>query len=519
LKESIKEDFLNKIIENKRLYPSYFLNELISQCSSKEIEQLLKTTARIYYLSRTFITNSVCLFIDAFDQTLADKFVINEKNRNIEIWKNGQLGLLKASHKIHVHNQHIKIYSSIRQEAFSGFVDADRSVIKGKSAILEYSKKDLKDILENAISKYTIHKNIKDFIGYEQITNRFINEKEDIFEYIYRHSIYTPRSIMKFGKAIDETTAKDEDSLMKLINNKGSEQLVEDYLYSEKLIFLDFLSTKDHLISFLELIPSNVLHSKSLSSIKNLFAAQKGYFAEDCHPFCELYNIGLLGQVKTNNIDPTSKKQKFIKPHQFNWTKNHILHSNNNDKNIYLVHPSLFDLIEKNRGNDYRINKKNIVGDEKDWNDWKHFPTIFLSHSSKDKPIIEKNFYNAFEDIMNLKIPVNIWFDKKNILTGDGLQDGVERGLRDTDILIYIISKNSLATDWVANEVNSKMQNEINDKKVYVLGIIIDDTATYDLPTLLQNKKIEKLEDNNWNKLINKLAEDIYMHLKNNNTI
>ena len=107
--DSLKDDFKLTIFNQDSRKPSYYLNELISRYSFKHIEHFIReSSSKIYVLSDRFITSSVCVFIDAFDQTLSYKFPNNN-----EIWKNGQLGLLKAAHKLHVRNKHLKIYQKI----------------------------------------------------------------------------------------------------------------------------------------------------------------------------------------------------------------------------------------------------------------------------------------------------------------------------------------------------------------------------------------------------------------------
>ena len=331
LPRAISEYILVGILKSQRIDPSYFLNKFITECTIQKLEQFLRNTSDVYRLSNRFITNSVCVFIDAFDQTLSDNF-----KEDIEIWKNGQLGLVKSVHKLHSYNPHIKVYTSIRQEAFAGFLDEQKSVIKGLSTILEYSQSDLKAIFELSIKQFTGLNSIEEFIGFKEVTNSFCNQKEDVFEYIYRHSTYTPRSIMKFGREIDESSnTKTELEFKKIINKTGSENIIDDYLSTEKIFLMNYIKSTKNLFSLLSLIPSNVLNGKMIESIKNQFAVNNGFTQEDCHPFCELYNIGLIGKVNRSTVSNGNITQVFKKPHEFDWQHYHI--TGNSEKDIYLV--------------------------------------------------------------------------------------------------------------------------------------------------------------------------------------
>ena len=104
---------------------------------------------------------------------------------------------------------------------------------------------------------------------------------------------------------------------------------------------------------------------------------------------------------------------------------------------------------------------------------------IFLSHSSKDKPFVEK----LAKDI--LALDVEVWLDKWEMRVGDSLFDKIEEGLETSDYLIVILSKNSVNSLWVKKELNAFLCDEISSKNVKILPALIDDCS---IPIFLREK-------------------------------
>jgi hypothetical protein len=96
--------------------PSHYLGTFLRH-SLSHVEQLRRYTHILTSLSETFIHSAAYVFIDGFDQTLTDVFTPN----NLEAWRSAQIGLVLAAHHLNTENQHIKVFASIRQEAFAGY--------------------------------------------------------------------------------------------------------------------------------------------------------------------------------------------------------------------------------------------------------------------------------------------------------------------------------------------------------------------------------------------------------------
>ena len=480
----LRNEILDDIASCARLLPSHYLAHLIEHYTETELQHLRKTMHAIDDIADKQIVSGVALFIDAFDQSLQETFP-----GNLEAWRAGQLGLIKAAHTLFTKNHHIKVFASIRQEAWAGFIDQDRQVIKGKSLILEPSDSDLKKLFLNAVRRFTGKTTVEQFLGAEKIFNVYCQEHEDVFRYILRHSSASPRSLMQFGKALDETELSyfEPDERMRrirdVIDNTSAENMFEDYLESQKQMFMRTLNTETRLKELLKLIPSNVLTSSSLVSINRRFVQATGIEHSDSHPFCELFNSGLIGHVR---FDPATGEQfqYFRKSHEFDWNQEEILKADS----IYVLHPGLVSHLAKT--SPLHLNKFIVVEPDRPWiasRGHTGLPTVFVSHSTTDKPLLEP-FLDLLQDELNLILPSNLWIDKRKIVPGDNIHNEVERGVSGSDIVVLFASSASLSSGWVEQEWRTLHEKEITEHRTRVIVAIVDDTKPGDLPPFLKAK-------------------------------
>jgi hypothetical protein len=94
---------------------------------------------------------------------------------------------------------------------------------------------------------------------------------------------------------------------------------------------------------------------------------------------------------------------------------------------------------------------------------------IFISYSHKDNVFSEK-LYTDLE-----KIGHKIWYDKKNLLLNDSIMYKVVDGIKQTDYYLVIISKNSINSVWVQNELDLAFTLFMEKKICGVIPVIIDD--------------------------------------------
>jgi hypothetical protein len=107
-------------------------------------------------------------------------------------------------------------------------------------------------------------------------------------------------------------------------------------------------------------------------------------------------------------------------------------------------------------------------------------PSIFLSHTSIDKPFVEKLAYDL------RKVGVNVWFDKWEIKVGDSITWKIEEGIRENEFLGIVLSQEALKSEWVRSELGAAWVRQMQTKKVFVLPVLYRDC---DIPLFLADRK------------------------------
>ena len=107
-------------------------------------------------------------------------------------------------------------------------------------------------------------------------------------------------------------------------------------------------------------------------------------------------------------------------------------------------------------------------------------PTIFLSHTSIDKPFVEK----LAKDLNNLGI--DVWYDKYQIKVGESILWKIDEGIRESEYLGVVISKEALKSEWVKTEIMSAWQKQVEQKGNFVLPIYYREC---EIPLFLQGIK------------------------------
>lgn len=110
--------------------------------------------------------------------------------------------------------------------------------------------------------------------------------------------------------------------------------------------------------------------------------------------------------------------------------------------------------------------------------------SVFLSHSSSDKPIVDKVFNELH------KAQVRAWYDRYEIEPGDSITDKINEGLQSSKLGLLFLSKNFMdrKSGWPMAEANYFFQKLMREKikNFVVLNI---DLAVDELPPLLQDRR------------------------------
>ena len=107
---------------------------MLLQESKSHVEQARTTTLPIIHdLCVRHIGSACFVFIDSFDQALND--ILPEET---DVWRAGQCGLMRAAWELSRHNRHVKVFATIRQEAYASFRNAETLNIQGSVLLIEY---------------------------------------------------------------------------------------------------------------------------------------------------------------------------------------------------------------------------------------------------------------------------------------------------------------------------------------------------------------------------------------------
>lgn len=111
-------------------------------------------------------------------------------------------------------------------------------------------------------------------------------------------------------------------------------------------------------------------------------------------------------------------------------------------------------------------------------------PRVFISYSSKDQKIADQ----VFLQLNQSGHPV--WLNTQSIPKGEHWYDEMVKGLRETDLLILIVSENAVASKWVTEEWKTFMK--MNKKIIPILH------KKCKVPKAIQKLEMIKTADENW---------------------
>lgn len=96
---------------------------------------------------------------------------------------------------------------------------------------------------------------------------------------------------------------------------------------------------------------------------------------------------------------------------------------------------------------------------------------IFLSYSFQDMLWV-----SAFVDSLREQ-GVSVWFDVQEISIGERIQEPIEKALRESNVMVVILSANSVESSWIFFELGAA----VADNK-RIIPVVIDDIAHERLP-------------------------------------
>ncbi len=358
-------------IEGGRVEPTVVFREMLEAPVHKMNRAIDKTEN---FLRQKFrqINSGTYIFIDKVDQGIS---LLSRA-----AWIAVQAGLIEAAWDLMNANNHVRIYATIRQEAFSNYQSPIKTNLHGATTILQYSREELSDLLDQLTQCYEHGKTFKQFIEMNVVKHPPRAFGEDSFEYLHRHTLGRPRDFVIVASALSRNRKSlDEPMYRRVVNESSSADLVAN-IFDEMSVFLDSLDEEEERFRFFSLLPCNILTQDEVIEVCCKFngiersaydAAMYDRISPQLnHPFWELFNAGLLGVV---DYDPERRRslQQFKQPHDMINNSQASLP----DVEFYLVHPALDTFIRRQRGTGkYHVFQQIVVGHDCDWND--SFKTI-----------------------------------------------------------------------------------------------------------------------------------------------
>lgn len=107
-------------------------------------------------------------------------------------------------------------------------------------------------------------------------------------------------------------------------------------------------------------------------------------------------------------------------------------------------------------------------------------PNVFLSHSSKDK-----GFVRELDRALHAH-RIDTCLDERDIGLGEDIPSWIYSSIEEASHVCYVISKNSIHSRWVKDELSKASMIENERRGVFVLPILIDDS---DVPITVRNKR------------------------------
>ena len=104
---------------------------------------------------------------------------------------------------------------------------------------------------------------------------------------------------------------------------------------------------------------------------------------------------------------------------------------------------------------------------------------VFVSYSSKDRGFVEQLVRDLHAN------GIQLWYDQWEMLPGDLLTDKIGTAIMDNDFFIVVLTRNSVASEWVRRELGVALQREFQERRVRVVPLLAEKC---DIPAFLSNK-------------------------------
>ena len=236
-----------------RIQPTVVFKELTSLPFS-DTNRLIDSTENFLDQKVRSIHGATYFFIDKVDQAV--------RQLSRAAWINIQAGLIEAAWDLMSANSHIKVFATIRQEAFANYESDIKANLYGATTTLRYSEDELLHLLDNLSQCYEGSDGFRDFIGLNVVKHHRRPLPEDSFRYVRRHTLGRPRDFVAIASELSANRSSlNERRFCDLVRQVSATGLVSN-IFDEMRVFLDCLADRPTRLRFLASIPANILSRK-----------------------------------------------------------------------------------------------------------------------------------------------------------------------------------------------------------------------------------------------------------------
>lgn len=356
---------IRRWLRGARIEPTVVFKELTTLRVS-ELNRLIDSAENFLDQKIRRIHGGLCFFIDKVDQAI--------RHLSRDAWIAIQAGLIEAAWETMNANSHIKIFASIRQEAFSNYQSDIKSNLFAATTTLDYNEDELRALLDQLSRCYEGYASFADLIGLNVVRHGRRPAPEDSFQYVRRHTCGRPRDLVAMAAEISSKRESLSEKRLRDIVQQTSSIVIVSNIFDEVRAFLSCLSDRESRRRFLDAMPSNILlRSDAVRACEEFNGLDPGtltHFGEDSsdifHPFRDLYFAGLLGVLRHDH-ELGVTQQRFRRPHD----AMSDMETDLPESPVYLLHPALDTYIRANRTRKSFVQLQHIrVGHQLPWENY-----------------------------------------------------------------------------------------------------------------------------------------------------
>src|SRR6185295_1659441 len=129
---------------------------------------------------------------------------------------------------------------------------------------------------------------------------------------------------------------------------------------------------------------------------------------------------------------------------------------------------------------DKPIHPSTLVNAVKSALELRRIPKVFISYSSNDRAFAARLAHEIYERGWQ------VWYDIWEVKVGDSLAQKIEEGITSSSFLIVLLSKTSVQSKWVREEIDAAFVRQLEEQSIKILPALLEDCT---IPALLRSRR------------------------------